>query len=173
MQREMKFETIKAKVKAKLLAKADDAGGAGPTNRGWLDDSAFQALAYMAINATHYLATVRPALVEFAEQFKLDECSQGNIDYVALYAKRAADRGFSLGDASNELSLIALRAREDAIKLIDQWDVREVGKLVDLFQDVMPVKLRRAAINCYMADNEEGDWIVLFDTSKHRPSTIH
>lgn len=173
MQREMKFEAIKAKIKAILFGKADQAGGAAPTNRGWLDDNAFQALAYMTVNATSYLTVDRPALVAFAEQFKPDAQRPGAVDYLALYAKRAADRGFTLSDASNELSLIALRAREDAIKLIDRWDIREVAKLVDLFPDALPKTLHRAAIQCYEADNENADWMVSFDTSKIRPTSIH
>lgn len=173
MQREMKFENIKANVKAQLFGKVDNAARAGSTNRGWIGDTAFEALAYMAINATRYLTADRPALVEFAEQFKMEGQQYGGTDYLALSAKNAADRGFTLGESTSELALMALRAREEAIKLIDRWDIREVAKLVDLFPDTIPKTLRRAAISCYEADNENADWMVLFDTSKHRPSSIH
>jgi hypothetical protein len=172
MQREMKFEGLKAKIKTMLTGTADERAGAAAANRGWLDASAFEALAYMAVNANRYLTVVRPALVEFAEQFQPAADGQQQ-DYLALYAKRAGDRGFAIGDASSEMSLIALRAREDAIKVIDRWDVREVAKLVDLFPAAVPKQYHRAAITCYMADNEDADWMIAFDTSKHRPTSIH
>lgn len=172
MQREMKFDGLKAKIKTMLAGTADARAGAEAANRGWLDEAAFEALAYMAVNANRYLTVDRPALVDFAEQFQPATDGQ-EPDYLALYAKRAGERGFAIGDASSELSLIALRARVDAIKVIDRWDVREAAKLVDLFPAAVPKKYQRAALSCYMADNEDADWMIVLDASKHRPSSLH
>lgn len=55
---------------------------------------------------------------------------------------------------------VVLRAREAGLELIDNWDVRQVGKLIELFPESVPAKYRGKPLTCYMADNEDCDWMV-------------
>jgi hypothetical protein len=50
----------------------------------------------------------------------------------------------------------------EAIKIIENWDIRLVGKLVGLFPSCVPKKFHGLPIRCEMSDNENCDWIVCF-----------
>lgn len=50
----------------------------------------------------------------------------------------------------------------EAIKIIQRWDVRMVGKLIRLFPACIPRKYHGLSIRAEMADNENADWIVCF-----------
>lgn len=43
---------------------------------------------------------------------------------------------------------------------INNWDVRAVGRLIELFPECVPAIYRRMKLTCYMADNEACEWIV-------------
>lgn len=49
--------------------------------------------------------------------------------------------------------------------VIDDWDVRRIGKLVQLFPEIVPPKYRSASMTAQLVDNEAGDdceWVVYF-----------
>ncbi len=49
--------------------------------------------------------------------------------------------------------------------VIDDWDIRRVGKLVQLFPEIVPAKYRSASMTAELVDNEAGDdceWVVYF-----------
>lgn len=162
-KKSIKFEDIKKKVLRDLSIKSDIPGALGSF---WIESRPFEVLAHLAINKQGYLYEERPALVEFARTFTVT--GDGRSDYMAAYAKAQAEQNFSAGSAAKELTLIALRAREEAIKIVNNWDVRRVGALVDLFPETVPKYLRNASMICFVADNEDGDWMVEFDSDKPR-----
>lgn len=167
MQTEVKFEAIKSKAKQLISGAAADRAGVASTITGWLNDAAFQALARMACDMDQYLSVERPALVEFAKNFNIKPGATRS-DYLAAHAKGIAGRDFILGKTASELALAALKAREEAFGIIDKWDVRCVAKLIDLFPEIVPKRLLRASISCYMADDEDSTWMVCFDTAAPR-----
>ncbi|WP_019025345.1 MULTISPECIES: hypothetical protein [unclassified Thioalkalivibrio] len=59
----------------------------------------------------------------------------------------------------------AQEMEREAHRIIDQWDVREVRKLIAAFPMIVPKKYRNASIRCEMQDNDEGDydWVVVFE----------
>lgn len=131
----MKFETIKEKAKVLFREGVQQYGGKG-------SQAAFDALLPFAV-ATK---TEREEMRAFAEAFKSD-----GSDWLAQSAKPENS------DAWNQM---VLRAREAGLQLIDNWDVREVGKLIELFPASVPAKYRANHLTCYMADNEGCDWMV-------------
>lgn len=171
MQTEIKFETLKSKAKMQIWGQAAERAGLSSSNIGWLNTGAFEALAHIAVNQNQYRFEERPALAAFAQAFQLKMGASRN-DILASYAKSVALRDFTLGESATELALIALKAREEAVEIIHRWDVRRVAKLIDLFPDIVPQKLRKATLSCYMADTEDCDWMVCFDTFHHRQEPL-
>lgn len=49
---------------------------------------------------------------------------------------------------------------ERGAALIRNWDVRNVGKLVQLFPTAAPSSWRGKHLQAYIADNESSDWMV-------------
>jgi hypothetical protein len=89
----------------------------------------------------------REEMRAFAEAF---EAVQG--DWLALSAK---------SDGKNAAwHQVVLRAREAGLKLIKNWDVRKVVKLIELFPESAPARYRGKQLTCYEADNENCDWMV-------------
>lgn len=89
----------------------------------------------------------REEMREFADAF---QCSEG--DWLAKAAKADCK-----GSAWNR---VVLRAREAGLSIIDNWDVRQVGKLIELFPECVPACYRGKPLVCYMADNKASDWMV-------------
>lgn len=55
----------------------------------------------------------------------------------------------------------------------DKWDVRRVGKLIELFPGCVPAKYLGKQLTCYQADNEASAWMVEideFDSERDRDS---
>lgn len=145
----MKFETIKDKAKQSFCGAMDQwpfMALNGSTNG---SNPVFEAL------LPFVLATKgeREEMRLFAEAFEANKR-----DWIAGAAK--AQEGNRIDVAWSQT---VLRAREAGIELINRWDVRMVGKLVELFPDSIPAKYRNRPMNCYMADNEACDWMVEFD----------
>lgn len=46
------------------------------------------------------------------------------------------------------------------LKLIDDWDVRGVGRLAEIFPGCIPVGWRGRRFNAEMLDNETSDWVI-------------
>lgn len=51
---------------------------------------------------------------------------------------------------------------EEAVKVIERWDVRQIRKLIELFPYCIPKHLHGQKICAEMADNENCDWLVYF-----------
>ena len=52
-----------------------------------------------------------------------------------------------------------------AYGVIDDWDIRRIGRLVQLFPEIVPAKYRSASMTAQLVDNEAGDdceWVVYF-----------
>ena len=98
------------------------------------------------------LGAERQELREFADQFDSPAW-----DSLALRAKE--------GDLWRQM---LLRAREEGVKVIGAWDVRCIGRLIDLFPESVPRQFRNAAMTCYMADDEDSTWMVEFDRAQRR-----
>lgn len=143
----MKFDTIKEKAK-QLYAGAmnhwdrpQNVYGHSPLMKG--TGPSFDALLPF-ITATQ---AEREEMREFAEAF---QANKG--DWLADAAKSDAK-----GSAWNR---VVLRAREAGLELIENWDVRQVRKLIELFPECVPAKFRGKQLTCFMADNEDCDWMV-------------
>lgn len=52
------------------------------------------------------------------------------------------------------------QVKDRGITLIEHWDVRNVAKLLQLFPSVAPESWKGKPLQAYMADNENGDWMV-------------
>lgn len=50
-----------------------------------------------------------------------------------------------------------------AHKIVDAWDVRRAGKLIELFPEALPKKYQKAKFDIDM--DEEGDWKIYFRDS--------
>lgn len=107
---------------------------------------AFAALLPFVLATQHERAELRA----FAQAF---EAEPG--DWLARAAQFGG--GNRLDVAWNQ---VVLRAREAGLALIEQWDVRQVAKLIALFPECVPAKYRSKPLTCYMADNEDCDWLV-------------
>jgi hypothetical protein len=126
----MKFESIKKNCKV-LLAEGV-AGGKG-------GEAGFAALLPFAV-ATR---GERDEMRAFADRFTADRP-----DWLASSAK------------TKDWSAMVLQAREAGLELISNWDVRQVGKLIQLFPASVPKKYHGKKLTCYMADNLHCDWMV-------------
>lgn len=69
----------------------------------------------------------------------------------------------------NEWERMVLKAREAGRDLINNWDVRKVKTLIDLFPGCVAKQYRNAEITVYMADNEDCDLMVDFNPAKRNP----
>lgn len=140
----MKFETLKQKAKISFVTaftRCTDLPGLGQGVGGMDKDPSYTAL----LPFVKMLGTERQELREFADNFQNPYRS----DFMALRAKA--------GDSWQQL---LLRVREKGKQQIDNWDVCRAGKLIELFPDSVPVSFRGKPLTCYMADNEDCDWVV-------------
>ena len=143
----MKFETIKEKAKVIFREGVQQYGGKG-------SQAAFDALLAFAL-ATK---AEREEMRDFAENFQAHRT-----DWLAQSAKR---------DQPDQWGQMVLRAREAGLQLIDNWDVRMVGKLIELFPESVPARYRGKQLTCYMADNEDCDWMVEVDEPREEPDHL-
>lgn len=128
----MKFETIKTRCKLIFLEGVEQFGGKG-------GEAAFAALLPFAL-ATQ---TERDEMRAFANSYTADRT-----DWLGRSAK------------TSDWSAMVLRARQAGLKLIDNWDVRQVGKLIELFPACVPKRYHGKKLTCYLADCKRSDWIV-------------
>jgi len=49
---------------------------------------------------------------------------------------------------------------EYGVRLIDKWDVRCAGKLIELFPSCVPAHWKGRRLTAWMADNTNCDWMV-------------
>lgn len=149
----MNFQAIKEKAKDIYggalkhwiwMGTADAHLGLGPLRSG--NGPAFDAILSFVLAKK----SDREEMRVFAEVFEADPS-----DWIAQAAKHPGEK--SIDAAWNHM---VLRAREAGLQLIDSWDVRNVGKLIELFPESVPARYRGEQLTCYMEDSENGDWIV-------------
>lgn len=75
-----------------------------------------------------------------------------NLSFMAL----AAELGMTETVRRSTLSEVKAKG----LGIISDWDVRNVRKLIELFPESVPAKYRGKQLTCYMADNEDCDWMV-------------
>jgi hypothetical protein len=144
----MKLDSIKKKALGVFLT-AFDRIAAMPGVGLMKHDPSYTAL----LPFVRMLGTEREDLRAFADQF-------GSAEHGDRIANGAV--------GGNPWRQMLLRAREEGVKVIDAWDVRCIGRLIDLFPESVPKQYRNAAMTCYMADDEDSTWMVDFDTSRRR-----
>jgi hypothetical protein len=146
---EIKFELLKRKAKEEFINLVEICKRGDVYKASWVEP--YEMLIAFSLMARDE----RKELRDFAETF------QGKKhDYIAGHAKDG-----------NAWAQTLLKVREAGIDVIDNWDVRRVGKLVELFPSIVPQKFHNANIVAEMVDNETGDdcdWVVFFETE--RPS---
>lgn len=163
----IKFNTLKTKAKKQLGYTAKSRAALTGNQAGWLNDTAFKALLHLAIDRAQFRQQERPALAAFAK------AHNGNQnDVLSGAAKQMAERTIMVGNAAQELALLALKAREEAIDMIDRWDARCAGQLIDLFPDIVSKKNQLAHLHLYIADNANSDWMIEFHPSVKRPPSV-
>ena len=69
----------------------------------------------------------------------------------------------SIGDGSFNWNRNLEELRKEVVRIIDRWDVRCTKKLIDLFPGIVPKNCIGKVPRCYMADNEDCDWVVDFE----------
>jgi len=141
----MKLDGIKKKALSAFLMAFDRSAALPSPGSG---HASYKAL----LPFVRMLGSERQELREFADQF-----TSQSWDSVALCAKE--------GDPWRQM---LLRAREEGIKVIGAWDVRCIGRLIDLFPESVPKQYRNAAITCHVADDENSTWTVEFDATRRR-----
>lgn len=143
----MKFETIKRQAKAAFAGHFSNmennpllvAGG----NR--MADAQHAALMPFVLATS----AEREEMREFAAAFQPSE-------YDGLGNAAKHDRGSRAAWCQ-----VLLRAREAGFKIIDQWDVRRVGKLIELIPECAPPKMRNKLLTCYLDDaGGDSEWVV-------------
>jgi len=150
---EIKFDRMKLKAKEEWdkginsLARANDnIVGTGYSTKAYDLVLGFVTMSY----------SERQSLRDFASEF------QGKSwDDLAIYAKHDANRWAQM----------CLKLREDGRKVLDAWDVRRAGKLIEIFPSTVPAKYVKAKITAELVDNEAGtdcDWVVFFGEPKRQ-----
>lgn len=145
----MKFETIKANA-ARIYVEALCNWGSNLIPRGGT---------LSKVSEASFAALLRFIVANQAERQTLR-------DFTQVFATTAKPTDVLATGANNGhcfdgvWSQLVLRAREEGLDLIDRWDVRRVNKLIELFPEAVPAKYRNTRLNVYMADDEEGTWMV-------------
>lgn len=136
----MKFETIKANAKKIFYSQVEQ----WDRIEAWYgNDAAFKAMLPFSMQGIE----ARRELADFAKSFQADAA-----DTVASAAKSEGKLA-----AWNQM---ILKARESGLAIIDNWDVRQVLQLLDLFPKAAPAAYRKGQLRCYMADNRNMAWMV-------------
>lgn len=143
----MKFETIKANAKRLFV---------GAMAADW-DRNPHVLLSPLQKGSTASFDAVLPFIL--ASQSEREEMREFARTYQASEDDLLAARAKSDGKDS-AWNQVVLRAREAGLQLINDWDVRMVGKLIELFPGCVPRRYVGAQLTCYIADNEDCDWMV-------------
>lgn len=145
----MKFETIKANA-ARIYAGALGEWGPNLLPRGGTLAKASEASFAALLPFITAGQAERQALRDFAQAFAATAKPTD-----ALAASAAQEHRFY-----GSWSQLVLKAREEGLDLIARWDVRRVGKLIELFPEAVPARLRGVPLTAYMADDEDCSWMV-------------
>lgn len=145
----MKFETIKANA-VRIYVEALCNWGPNLIPRGGTLSKVSEASFAALLPFITACQAERQALRDFAQTFA---ATAKPTDALAA----SANNGQYFDGAWSQL---VLRAREEGLDLIDRWDVRRVNKLIEIFPEAVPAKYRNTRLTVYMADDEEGTWMV-------------
>lgn len=151
----VKFEAVKARAKRLI---SDNAFGR-------LNDRSAEAFGCLIRLAVSPLFSQRPALAQFAEHFAITgdmnllDGTAESADALKTLSRAVAEQAFS--DASRELALVIFQARQEAMHLIDRWDVRSVAMLLAVFPQTIPPSCHGAAIKCAQ-DTIDSSWTISF-----------
>lgn len=145
----MKFETIKANA-ARIYTEALCNLGSNLIPRGGTLSKVSEASFAVLLPFIMANQAERQALRDFAHAFA---ATAKPTDALAA----SANKGHCFDGVWSQL---VLRAREEGLDLINRWDVRRVSKLIELFPEAVPAKYRDTRLTVYMADDEEGTWMV-------------
>ena len=143
----MKFDTVKRNAK-KIYAGSMTAD---------VERNAHAMPGLLAKGSGASFQTVLPfVLAGQAERAELREFAQAYNSFPGdLLAKSIKADGID-----SAWSQVVFRAREAGLRLISDWDVRQAGKLIELFPDCVPASYRTKKLTCFVADNKNGDWMV-------------
>lgn len=144
---EIRFEELKKKAKRALAVYVNMAGGGGTAP--FFDP--FQLLLAVANSSSEQLKEWRESADEFKRSIRPGEGA--TMPHVVSRT------------ATNPFSGALLKFRECGLQLIDRWDVRQVGKLIEIFPEIVPPRYRGRRIEANLVDNAAGDdseWVVFF-----------
>ena len=101
----------------------------------------------------------RKAVQEFHNRVSQTCLGSDGAPFMALLAQCEE---FSLpGGRKPRLAPAILKEWEDyGVSLINEWDVRNVGHLIECFPSCVPAHWKDRKLRAYMADNENCDWMV-------------
>lgn len=154
----VKFEVVKARAKRLI---SDNAFGR-------LNDRSAEAFGCLIRLAVSPLFSQRPALAKFAEHFAITgdmnllEGTDEAADSLSALSRAVAEQAFT--DASRELALVIFQARQEAMHVIDRWDVRAAPMLLSVFPQTIPRSCHGAAIKCTQ-DTLDSSWTISFGDS--------
>lgn len=149
--KEYNYETIKAKAKRQLSDSLRLKYGAGSVEN----------------YRTEYLIEAMPTVL------------------TSLLSGEQVDRAIRIGSPGETITDRSLRAstivvgkleavvkgwEQQAHREIDNWDVRNVGKLIELFPNTVAARYRKLPITVYMADEDDCPWKVVFGDQDSRPA---
>lgn len=105
---------------------------------------------------TYKWETIKDKAIDFVAGKSIwDCCYKNQVALVSLAMEATIGKDYNWKKSTEEL-------RQQAITIINNWDIRMAKKLVDLFPEIIPERLRDKPITCYMADNDNADWMIEF-----------
>ena len=107
----------------------------------------------------------RNFLREYAKSVAPKTDAQARADLLAA----AAAHDDSLRSRFNQL---LLKGRDEGLKRIDRWDVREVAKLIALFPEAAPARFHNVEIVCH-CDTPDAEWVIEVAEPRARRATMH
>lgn len=141
---EMRFETIKARAQRIFTAEIEAEAVYRGVHRG-SDGPSYQAL----LPFVRLVAAERDSLREFV----LSLPPPARQDWLAQQARWQAEQN------QHHWSQLLLQVRVAGLRRIDNWDIRRVYRLIELFPGCVPQSWRRAALCCRIA-GPSGQWLV-------------
>lgn len=71
-------------------------------------------------------------------------------------------------DLASAMDILMKAWAAEGEAVIDRWDVRAITSLLDAIPEALPTKCRKAGIRA-VTMNDQGDWVVCFDSSVPKP----
>jgi len=141
---ELPFETIKARAQLAFAA-ALQAEGANP--------GFYLGKSNPSYNALVSFARMTAGEREIWRNFILTLPTPDRCDMTALKAHGNAEYG------QHDWSLLLMQVRTAGLRRIDDWDIRCIDRLIDLFPNCVPRTWRKAKLTSYIEEHS-GKWMV-------------